>query len=786
MIMTFIARGMRSKKITRLEHKLALNLKHTQSKIWNEFNKEVDYLRRVFNELQLSKVKRVYVDEYDYEIPSAKLPRSNSFPGLRDLTYGGHVEENGGFPGPRRRANSEVVPLEDHVTRVVSETDLQRIDKTATFAAHAMVQPAELLARLVNILGYIPPTSEDMDGEPGSNADQETRRKSKENCVKDFLGKRAMSDSYGPSWVIGNDRIPRPSRPRSRAASEVRLPEKKNEEQNGEWTWSGPAASRKIQELMKARTKENGKPSRLRSLALSAKSVPKALLPSAAWRGRFSMSSEKKNLDSEPENAARNSEKDDKSIYPERERIGMPHSAGQSSLTSPDRRDSTLTSVSRRHYYTHTGAANQTSVATEGSNLLEETSLADFLRALTLLHASVDTAGSWTGAEDGLLHRNKPRRKMGTACLTPPKLPSLFTLFSSPPTNPASASTQNKSASEGSNGRLSLGVIENSTTPPREVRRGSLALAVAAAAAANASTPATSVRPRRFSLRPVATPTGPPTPPKMGSPFLSNSRREPPADNRESANRPSFMFESPKEPLIRMEGPVGTSSPIKPPLNPRRFSLRPIRHQSGLPLGSSTVVSTSKGTPRWKAGMLQRQIGQMNLRRRARAFSLSDFQTDPPENGDPLYLADGTSYKTKTNGETVGKNGSLALPEGKDVAKQDRFVSLNSSTPSFQGESVHRIVPNDATSEQATGNSAANSGTFLDFRNERSVEKESAGRVPGETRISVDSHEPLVEVKVDETVKNLQGYKTIPSSVAQNDTHDLTALEIETPESNNL
>lgn len=57
MIMTFIARGMRSKKITRIEHKLAINLKHTQSKIWNEFNKEINYLRRAFNELQLSKVK---------------------------------------------------------------------------------------------------------------------------------------------------------------------------------------------------------------------------------------------------------------------------------------------------------------------------------------------------------------------------------------------------------------------------------------------------------------------------------------------------------------------------------------------------------------------------------------------------------------------------------------------------------------------------------------------------------------------------------------------------------
>lgn len=65
MIMTFIARGMRSKKITRLEHKLAMNLKLTQSKIWNEFNKEVNYLRRVFNELQLSKVKVSNLDRSD-------------------------------------------------------------------------------------------------------------------------------------------------------------------------------------------------------------------------------------------------------------------------------------------------------------------------------------------------------------------------------------------------------------------------------------------------------------------------------------------------------------------------------------------------------------------------------------------------------------------------------------------------------------------------------------------------------------------------------------------------
>lgn len=54
------------------------------------------------------------------------------------------------------------------MARVVSETDLQRIDKNATFATHAMVQPAELLARLVNILGYIPPLPDDDEPTPDS------------------------------------------------------------------------------------------------------------------------------------------------------------------------------------------------------------------------------------------------------------------------------------------------------------------------------------------------------------------------------------------------------------------------------------------------------------------------------------------------------------------------------------------------------------------------------------------------------------------------------------------
>lgn len=57
--------------------------------------------------------------------------------------------------------------------------------------------------------------------------------------------------------------------------------------------------------------------------------------------------------------------------------------------------------------------------------ILEETSLADFLRVLTSLHNRV---GERLASEEF----NKPKRKMGTASMTPPKIHSLLNLFPEP------------------------------------------------------------------------------------------------------------------------------------------------------------------------------------------------------------------------------------------------------------------------------------------------------------------------------------------------------------------
>ncbi|XP_050479892.1 uncharacterized protein LOC126868463 isoform X3 [Bombus huntii] len=665
MIMTFIARGMRSKKITRIEHKLAINLKHTQSKIWNEFNKEINYLRRAFNELQLSKVRRVYIDECNYEIPPSKFPRSNSFPDLRDLLYGSK-EKDKLCNRPRRRANSEVVPTEDQITRVVSETDLQRIDKTATFATHAMVQPAELLARLVNILGYIPPATEDTGADDSNQTTFISQdigyrgNRLEENNSKLYSEEEpTYTSSTGPGlWTIGHEKIPayRFANPRSRAASEIRLHETKKEDRNTERTWSGPTAAKKIHELMKLRIsessgKEHGikerKFSKLRNFALT-RSVSKALGSSAPWKGRFSMSSEKKNSELDHE---------------------INRETGQSfplgSVAIDDRRDSTTSNL-RRHYYTHTGAGSNLNTETT-NNLLEETSLADFLRALTALHASVVTNDSWISATNtDQIQRNQPRRKMGTASLTPPKLPSLFTLFSPSPPTSTTQSNQNTITQE-----FNANSNENKLPWPqnrRESRRGSLIFVAP-----------TTTKSRRFSLRPVATPISPPTPPKNDTPFLSDSQQMP------YESRSTSLFESLKEPLISTERAPGLSTPIKSFLNDRRFSLRPTQNPNGCLIDNNpaALVPALKAVPRWKAGMLQRQISQMNLRRRARAFSLSDVHAeDLKERAEPFDLSSSNGKKHNYDAKEYRKNISPNKSEREDL-KNDGFAKSIENSDQF-------------------------------------------------------------------------------------------------------
>ncbi|KAI4494408.1 hypothetical protein M0802_008900 [Mischocyttarus mexicanus] len=702
MIMTYIAQGMRSKKIIRIEHKLAMNLKHTQSKIWNEFNKEINYFRRVFNELQLSKVKRIYVDEYNYETPPTKFSRSNSFPDLRKLIYGGFD-----VPAPlhpRRRANSEVVPLEP-LTRVVSETDLQRIDKTATFAAHAMVQPAELLAKLVNILGYIPPPD---DANDASDWDQEYKNKEdtrKEGFnEKDILNKQNTWNES--SWRIGTDKISG-IKPRSRAASEVRLDTSKNDsnvhQQNGEWTWSGPTASRKIQELIKTRRTglsgiKDSKSYKFPLIALP-KSVPKNLF--SPWRRQ----SPSKKMMSDTEQSIQ------KSTLPD---IDLEAGENYSSITAhSDLYSSNLddvnesTATSRHPYYTHTGA-NLPSLM-ESNNILEETSLADFLRALTVLHAKISTVPS------DYSNIRKPQRKMGTASLTPPKLPSLFTLFSQSAESQGNSQSNQSTVTASSlhaNRRYSLRPSEYSpvSTPSYE-RRGSVI---------------SPIKSRRFSLRPVPTPTS--TPPEYTASYL-NSRIPDNQRSQFSSPTDAFIYESAKKPLVQMEGTLGVSSPIATISNVRRYSLRPMTQiqQQPQPPSSNQQTQATKVLPRWKAGMLQRQIGRMSVRRRVRAFSLSDVQADKSDKStspSPLAIDDNGKPVTsivssiKPSASAVQKTVTIVSPTKDEVLRSSSNESTSIDTRSSVKTTSNPFIPSFATSEIPAKDSTADHFPFKKVQND--------------------------------------------------------------------
>jgi hypothetical protein len=57
MIMGFLTSFFRSKRVERLEDKLADNIKLTQAKLWNNVTRDVHHLRRVLNEMYVMTLK---------------------------------------------------------------------------------------------------------------------------------------------------------------------------------------------------------------------------------------------------------------------------------------------------------------------------------------------------------------------------------------------------------------------------------------------------------------------------------------------------------------------------------------------------------------------------------------------------------------------------------------------------------------------------------------------------------------------------------------------------------
>lgn len=221
--------------------------------------------------------------------------------------------------------------------------------------------------------------------------------------------------------------------------------------------------------------------------------------------------------------------------------------------------------------------------------------------------------------------------------------------------------------------------------------------------------------PRRFSLRPVLLPSGQ----FPGSGTASSGKEEASysSDARQDVARShanTFVVESPKRSLIETEGGPGVSSPMTQQpaaMARRRFSLRPPQPGGLQPEGSGAAVSSKGIMPRWKAGMLQRQIGQSNLRRRARAFSLSDVYTDylesgggpkdstriAPSGGD-VALQHGAGGATRGESKALGDDPSVVSPREpwRNIAARPE-ESARIAMPAEEYPSVMPVIPSEAS-----------------------------------------------------------------------------------------
>lgn len=142
----------------------------------------------------------------------------------------------------RRRANSESkydgldTELPDLV-RVQSDSELDRVDKNRTFGGRgSIVQPSELLACVVGALGDLAEREESI-GKHGFDDE-------------DILS----SEKTGSIWSV------EPKVQRNRAASEYRIRALRSDyvEPTNEWTWSGPSANAKLKELLRMRNSGRG------------------------------------------------------------------------------------------------------------------------------------------------------------------------------------------------------------------------------------------------------------------------------------------------------------------------------------------------------------------------------------------------------------------------------------------------------------------------------------------------------------------------------------------------
>lgn len=431
----------------------------------------------------------------------------------------------------RRRAYSEVKGPDESVTsstltRVQSDSDLSRINKEKTFeGSETLFDTSNLLARVVSALGSIRPVDED---------GQSVLDIALDGGIHGFSDSQILADERtlsGNSLAHSDASFPNFPRQRARAASVFHTPSHDYMHDSNEWTWSGDNAQ--IQEYLRKNTKKrnslyraaftsNNKLDGNRSLSIIMPTSDDNI-PYTANKGLINK------------------------INPFKKTFGKPIAVSEQQryLDKTARGRESKISLTNQKYLSATarGRASVFSILSttdeKNNDVLESTTIADLIRALEVVHTKAN------GPDTPLLddYMDGPKRKMGTACLTPPpkgQSNPLLSVF--PPAFGSSSAAARRASLRPVN---TYNTIFNSKALPNMNRRQS---SHAAAEAVNYL--------RRPSLRPVNPP-----------PYVAKASPTP--SSRRFSIRPTNLTTPPGQ------APPNTSVQASSTTLQRRLSFRP-------------------------------------------------------------------------------------------------------------------------------------------------------------------------------------------------------------------
>lgn len=478
-------------------------------------------------------------------------------------------------PGQARGRASSILSI----IRTQSDSDLRKIDRKRTFAQIEIVEPNDLLAKVANALGQLRPADDDdqLQGVHGFSDSQ-------------ILASERTWSGWSNGRTDNSHRV--------RAASETKLPENELGNNNAyEWTWCG--ANNQINDLRKLRQKSgfNGRDS---FAAPSSKRRPSEGMANATiipmplsqestitagqngFMGKFNnifrrrtMSTSSSLMQQLPSNIHEDAIK---YINATSNDYG-PHSSSRhlNTNTYGGAAGAGVPGYSRR------GSIFE-SLQSENSQILENTTIADLIKVLEAVHTQA-------ALEDEL-----PKRKLGTASLTPPDvMPSVYGLFDPTPDSRA-----------------------YETYNPALGRRGSMFPSIASYPASHNT--------RRSSLMPTSSTGG-------GGGNSSNKQQPPPYSSlevppvvtkRRFSVRPTQLSSySPQHGASNSSLASSSSASQVPPVT-RKLSLRPS------PLARNPASASFRDSARFaKPISLQREVISQNARQRH--GSLSNLPERPPE-----------------------------------------------------------------------------------------------------------------------------------------------------------